>query len=303
MIEWKSITLEDKPLYQRKLFDGKERGCEYTFVNLFLWARAQIAVLQDHILLFSGFKGGTYFYPIGPGDKRPILEAIMADAKKRGIACRIFGLLDEEIKTLEALYPGIFHFHTNIDWHDYVYDIDDLADLKGKKYHRRRNHYNRFRDAFPDYKVEPLSDGKLPGVRELVKQWYDAKSSDNPDEDFEKEQAAMEDALQYFRELDMEGLVLLDGGKVLAVTLGSRLSEDTFDVHYEKACPDANGAYAAINCEFARYIRGKFPLIRFLNREEDMGLEGLRQAKQRYYPHHMIEKYWACLAEDDNDEN
>lgn len=303
MIELKPITLADKSLYERNLLGGNERGCEYSFANLFLWAKAKIGILQDHIVLFTQFNRGTYLYPIGPGDKRPILDAIMADAKAKGIACRISGLLAQEKETLEELYPGMFRFHTNRDWHDYVYAIDDLADLKGQKYHRKRNHYNRFRDTFPDYTVEPMGDENLPRVREMVNHWYTAKLSENPDGDFAMEQAALDNALCYFHELGMVGLVLLDGEKVLAMTLGSRLSEDTFDVHYEKARLDANGAYAAINCEFARYIRDKFPSIRFLNREEDMGLEGLRQAKERYYPHHMVEKYWACLAEDDCDED
>ncbi len=302
-MEWKPVTLEDKPLYERILFAGSERGCEYAFINLLFWAKAKMAVLQDHIVLFSQFKGGTYFYPIGVGDKKPILDAIRADAEERGIACRIFGLRAAEKKKLEEFYPGEFCFRTNVDWHDYVYAIDDLADLKGQKYHRKRNHFNRFWDAFPDYRVEPLGEENLPKVSAMVKDWYDAKMSDNPDGDFAMEQDALDNALRYFHELDMEGLVLLHGGRVLAVTLGSRLAEDTFDVHYEKARLDANGAYAAINCEFARYIRDKFPSIRFLNREEDMGIEGLRQAKQRYYPHHMVEKYWACLAEDDCDED
>lgn len=303
MIELKPITLGDKSLYERNLFDGEERGCEYTFANLFSWGKAKISVLHDHIVLFSQFNKGTYLYPIGSGDKRAILDAIMADAKEKGIACRITGLLAKDKETLEALYPGMFHFHTNQNWYDYVYAIDDLADLKGQKYHRKRNHYNRFRDTFPDYTVEPLGDENMPRVREMVNDWYNEKMLENPDGDFRMEQTALENALRYFHELDMVGLVLLEGEKVLAVTLGSRLSDDTFDVHFEKARRDANGAYAAINCEFARYIRNKFPSICFLNREEDMGLEGLRQAKQRYYPHHMIEKYWACLVEDDSDED
>lgn len=303
MIELKPITLEDKSLYERNLFDGKERGCEYTFANLFLWAKAKIAVERDQIVLFSQFNRGTYLYPIGPGDKKSVLDAIIADAKDKGIACRISGLLAKEKETLEELYPGMFHFYTNRDWYDYVYAIDDLADLQGQKYHRRRNHYNRFRDTFPDYTLEPLGEENLPKVREMVNHWYDAKLSENPDGDFRMEQAALENALRYFHELGMVGLVLLEGENVQAVTFGSRLSDDTFDVHFEKAWWDVNGAYAAINCEFARYIRDKFPSIRFLNREEDMGLEGLRQAKQRYYPHHMVEKYWACLVEDDSDED
>ena len=107
--------------------------------------------------------------------------------------------------------------------------------------------------------------------------------------------------LRHFEELKMEGLVLLEGDSVLAVTMGSRLSEDTVDVHFEKADADYPGAYALINRAFARYIREKYPEVKFLNREEDMGLEGLRKAKLSYCPHHMVEKGWACLLEDGYD--
>ena len=105
-------------------------------------------------------------------------------------------------------------------------------------------------------------------------------------------------ALANYEVLGMDGLVLLGGGQVLAVTLASRLSADTMDVHFEKARVDAGATYTAINCEFAGYIRGKYPEIRFLNREEDMGLEGLRRAKESYHPHHRVKKCWACLLED-----
>ena len=82
------------------------------------------------------------------------------------------------------------------------------------------------------------------------------------------------------------------------MTMGSRLSRDTFDIHFEKALEDVDGAYGAVNCEFARYLRLRHPDIRYLNREEDMGLEGLRKAKLSYHPDHLVEKCWAYVRED-----
>lgn len=299
MIDFKPVTLEDKAVYQRYLLDENERGCEYSFANLYLWGRQRIAILQDHIVLFSQYnRRSVYPYPLGSEAKKVVIDAIIADSKDRGIPCRITGLNTVSMQTLEELYPGMFRFHCDRDAFDYVYAIDDLADLAGRKYQRKRNHYKRFQDAFPDYTVAPLNEENLPQVRHMINNWYETRLQANPDGDYHMEQIALIKALRNYNELDMEGLVLLNGNEVLAVTLGSQISNNTFDVHFEKARSDVNGAYTTINYEFARYIRDKYPQIQFLNREEDMGLEGLRQAKQRYYPHHMVEKWWACLLED-----
>lgn len=299
MINFTPISLEKKSLYKSYLFDGKERGCEYSFTNLYLWGRQNAAILYDHLVLFSQFnQKSVYPYPIGTGDKKPVLDAIIEDAKERGIPCRITGLNAEEIEFLKELYPNQFHFHTARDSFDYVYDINNLADLAGRKYQRKRNHLNQFKTACPDYTTEPLNEKNLFQVKQMLEKWYEDKLKENPDADFLMEQTALSKALRSYQKLEMEGLVLFYQNEVLAFTLASRLSANTFDVHFEKARWDINGVYAAINYEFARYLRNQYPEIQFLNREEDMGLEGLRKAKERYYPHHMIEKSWACLKED-----
>ena len=302
MIDFKPIRPEDKAQYQALLLASGERGCEFSFANLYLWGRQKLAFLHGHALLFSQFNRRTvYPFPVGSGDKKPAIDAIIDDAAQRGIPCRITGLTGEHIALMQAMYPDRFRYHCDRDSFDYVYAIDDLADLAGRKYQKKRNHFNRFRAAFPYYCVEPLSGQNLPRVQAMVDAWYENRLLDTPDSDFHMERSALNKALAHFEALGMEALVLLDGEDVLAFTMGSPLSADTMDVHFEKARPDAEGAYAVINCEFARYIRQKHPHIRFLNREEDMGLEGLRKAKESYLPHHMTEKCWACLLEDGYD--
>ena len=91
---------------------------------------------------------------------------------------------------------------------------------------------------------------------------------------------------------------MVENGTVLAMAIGSRLNEDTFDIHFEKALEDVDGAYAAINQAFARHLREKYPTLKFLDREDDMGLPGLRKAKLSYHPHHLVVKFWARLWED-----
>lgn len=304
MITFQPLTLADKPLYERHLAeDPYERGCEFSFANVYLWGRQQFAVMHGHVVLFSQFDRRTvYPFPLGGGDKKPVLDAIIADAAERGIKCRLSGLDAEAIRLVEELYPGRFHFHCGRDSFDYVYEIDHLADLSGRKYHRKRNHYKRFCESHPGYTVEPIDDGNLPLVRQMVDDWYTDRLAAFPDSDFDMERTALNKALRHYTEMALDGLVLRgENGDIWAMTIASRLSADMMDVHFEKARSDIDGAYAAINCEFARYLRGKYPYIRYLDREEDMGLEGLRKAKLSYYPHHLIEKCWAHLMEEGYD--
>ena len=298
-IEFRPIVPSDRALYEKYLSDGHERGCEFSFSNVFLWGDQCWARVRDHIVLFSHFGSRTvYPFPLGRGDKREVLDAVMADAIARGVPCCITGLDVVAKQTLERLYPDQFRFHYSPGSFDYVYAIDDLADLAGKKYHGKRNHLNRFRQTYPDYTVEPIDRSNLLRVADMVNEWYQARAQVDPDGDYQMEKAALEKALAYFEELGLDGLLLQSEGRVLAMTMASHLRPDTVDVHFEKARADAPGAYAAINYELARYIRVRYPAVRFLDREEDMGLEGLRRAKQSYYPHHMVEKWRACLWED-----
>ncbi len=302
MIDFRTITPADKAAYEAHLLGCGERGCEFSFSNLYLWGRQRLAFVHDHAVLFSQFNRRTvYPFPVGCGPKRPVIDAIIADAAERGIPCRITGLTAQNMALLQQLYPDRFRYHCDRGSFDYVYDINDLADLAGRKYQKKRNHFNRFRSSFPYYTTEPLSEQNLPRVQAMVDSWYENHIRDNPEEDYHMERAALNKALAHCQALSMEALVLCDGEDVLAFTMASPLSQDTLDVHFEKARPGAESAYPVINCEFARYIRQKSPHIRYLNREEDMGLEGLRKAKESYHPHHMTEKCWACLLEDGYD--
>lgn len=239
-----------------------------------------------------------YHFPLGAGDKKTAVEAIIADAKERNLTCIITSLTHEDADVLESLFPNTFDIQFHRDSFDYVYEIDKLADLKGRKYHRKRNHYNNFCKRMPDFYVEPVSSENIEKAKEFVTQWYTDRLAESPDNDYHGEQLALQKCYENYERLGMESLLLCHNGNILAFTMGSRISPNTFDVHFEKARWDVEGAYTAINSEFAKYIRSKYPEVEFLNREEDMGLEGLRKAKESYFPHHMVEKATAVLKEE-----
>ena len=290
MVNFKPITIADKAIYEKYMSSGVPRGCNFSFANVFFWGEQKIAELGDNLLTFSRFgKHYVYPYPLGNGDKKEAITALIKDAEERSIPLRLSGLLKSEREELENLFPSTFEFKENRDGEDYVYDINDLADLKGKKYHGKRNHLNRFYSAHEGFIVEPIDEKNINAVREMAAKWFEHREV--PDgESFTLEKEALDKAFRYYKELELETLVLRENDEILAFTMASRPNNEWLDVHFEKALIDLEGGYAAINCEFAKYIRVKYPEIKYLNREEDMGLEGLRRAKLSYHPHHMIEK-------------
>lgn len=292
MIDFQQLSLQDKQKYDQMLLHCGERGCEYSFANLYLWGNQQTAFLGESLVFFSQFDRGCFYpFPLIKGNPKEVLDALVEDARGRGISCRLSTMTREDCELLESLYPGQFSFHDSRDFYDYVYAIDDLADLKGRSYQKKRTHLNKFRTNHPDCQALELTEALLPMAEKMAMAWLDQKLPDNPD--LYSEQKALEQSFRHYRELGFEGLVLMENDTILAMTMGTRLSEESFDVHFEKALDGIDGAYAAVNQAFARHLRDKHPELRWLNREDDLGLPGLRQAKRSYYPHHMIEKSWA----------
>ncbi len=296
MIPFERLDPSRKAEFDALLFQGAHRGCGFSFANLYLWGRQSVARQGELLLFFSHFHGKTmYPYPAGSGDVREAIELLIADSHERGIPFRLTGLSPRDKEQLECWYPGQFRFHCDRDSHDYVYAIDDLADLKGRKFQQKRNHYNRFFQTYPDAQVRPLSQATLTDAMTVAYRWHarlDAQA------DAAMERVALQRAFAHWQELQMEGMVLYVKDHPVAMTMASFLSENTMDVHFEKADTDYPGAYAAINRSFAAYLRDKYPQLQYLNREDDMGIEGLRKAKLSYQPHHLVEKCWAHLVEE-----
>lgn len=302
MIPFERMDLHHKKDYDRYLFRCGERGCEYSFANKFIWGRQKAAFTENHLVFFSQFdRRSVYPFPIGTGDLKPALDAIIQDARERGIPCYLTGLTQDDCHQLEELYPGKFRFHTDRDSFDYVYAIEDLAELKGRKFQKKRNHLNRFLEEHPDFQVLPLNESTRAAAYCMLQQWYAHRQELDPNMDFHLEKHALDRAFAFQTQLEMEGIVILEQDRVLAFAMGSRLNSDTFDIHFEKAREDIQGTYNLINREFARYLRDKYPEVKWLNREDDLGLEGLRAAKLSYNPTRLLEKYWARLWEDEDE--
>ena len=289
MIPFRRPTLEDRQALSELFLSSEYRGCEYSFVNIYIWGHQEFALVEGELVLFSHWDGRSmYVYP-GRGNRKRIFEALAADAAERGIPMRMYGLDRTAVEELEALFPGKYGFAPNRDGFDYLYEIDRLAELKGKKLQQKRNHINRFIDLYPDWYVRPITRENLDACMAMAADWY--RVHEDPEHDYQLEKVALCRAFHAYDALGMEGLALYADEKIVAMTMGNRLRQDTFDVNFEKAYADIPGAYPLINREFARLILARYPEIRYLNREEDMGIPGLRKSKLSYHPDVLLEKY------------
>ena len=294
MIAFQTPTLADRAWAEPLFYAAGNRGCENNFVNLFVWKSVyhqQIARLHNCVLIrYATQKAKYYLYPAGPGDVRACVAALLDDAAAQGEPLRLIGVTPEQTQNLTAWFPGMFTYEADRDGFDYLYEVDRLADLKGRKLQAKRNHINRFCDHYPTWRVEILTPENLPACREIERHWQQQKEkADSPI----GEDAVIASALDNFTALGLEGLMIVTEDGPLAFTLGRRMTEDTYDVHFEKADGEIQGSYAIVNREFARWVRSQYPAVRYLNREDDMGLPGLRKAKESYVPDCMVEKHVA----------
>ncbi len=289
MLNFQTLTLSDRAWVQEMLYSSNRKGCEYSFCNLFLWMRSfsQVARAQDVLLCRMEYKGKrTYFFPAGRGDLVEAVELLREDAGDAPFTMR--GVTEEDKAFLEEHFPQKFTFAPLRNTFDYRYPVEKLANLAGKKLQSKRNHINRFTENYPNWYTEEITRENLHLCEELTRQWY----AQRPEEDFSAEKAALDTAFRHREELGLEGILLFDGEKPVAFSMGNRITEEMFDVNFEKAHAAVQGAYPMVNREFARRVMAKYPAVKFLNREDDMGLEGLRKAKESYYPD-LLTKYEA----------
>ena len=298
MIDFRTPQPSDKAWVDALLAQADYRGCDYNFTNLFVWSRAygqEIAQVNGFLVThLCGRMGCSYMYPAGSGDLAAAIDILAREADERPL--RLVCLTTRQMEELDRLMPGRFAYEADRDGFDYLYDIDRLADLTGKKLHAKRNHINRFMDNNPSWVYEEITPQTLPECLEMDQEWYRrsmVREGAAEERDLGDEGIALRTAMDHYHALGLEGGLIRVYGEVVAFTMGDRLNSDTYDVHFEKAYGELQGAYAMINREFARWVRAKHPNVRYLNREDDMGVEGLRKAKESYYPDRMVEKYAA----------
>jgi len=293
MLEFQPITLSDQEWIAPLLAMSNRRGSEYTFSNNYVYRtiyQIEVARMENYYLVRSRKDGEPPFYlfPAGSGDLAPVIRAMQLDAQERGFPLLISGAVKEDVAQLETLLPGVFSFEEARDNFDYLYESESLITLAGKKLHSKRNFINRFKaEQEGNWRYEPIDARNIGDAWRMNVEWC-AEMGCGEDPSLLEESCAVRNCFETFDALGLRGGLLRVGDRAVAFSMGRPLSSDTFIVHIEKAFASVAGAYPMINQQFAAHNCAEY---RYVNREDDVGDEGLRKAKLSYRPAILLEKY------------
>lgn len=289
-IELKRPELEDKALLDPYFRACNSRSCEDTFANLYLWSRhykVNYAFLEG-MLICQQTEGGRYTsFPKGEQTNlKKVLDTLISWYEEHDLEFHLMNVTVQQFQILEELYPGRFTIEYDRDVADYVYEVEKLINLSGKKYHGKKNHINKFKKIYPDWSYESLTKENAEECFQMALKWRNANGCDE-DEEKNAEMCVTLNSLRLLEELNLRGGLLRANGEVVAFSIGEPVCSDTMVVHIEKAFADVPGAYPMINQQFLIHEASGY---QYVNREEDTGDEGLRQAKESYKPVFLQEK-------------
>ncbi len=281
MIKFNPIELSDKKIFQEKLLLIKQPNCELSFQNIFMWGEFydyKWTLFNDTILLYD--KVDNIITLIGNQSLNNIanvaeyLSEINFNGKYANIAKNIIN---------EKTTPNkSFLISTDKNYFDYIYSIEKLINLSGKKLRKKQNLINQFKKQYPLYECVELSSLNIEIIKPILTKWYEKHNNENT----AIESKAINKGMKYFSELDLEGLVILVENIPIAFTIFSRLDKETYLVHFEKALLEVKGLYQIINFETAKFLKDK---AIYINREQDLGIETLRKSKKSYDPDFLLE--------------
>ncbi len=291
MLELRHLSINDKQLVEKYIPDCCKKMCDFTFGNLYTWSMAEhteIAEKNGFLFIRSTFNGVTsYAFPWGDGDYKTALSEICEDSRERGADLSFYCVAPEQLPLLMSYFGENLVYKEHRDYFDYVYFSEKLASLSGRKLHSKKNHVNSFNKKYA-YSVEKITAENLSECKEFSKKWFKENESTQT---LEAERQVINCAIKNFGELCYKGILLKVEGKIVAYCLGEAMADgETFCVHFEKASKDFLSAYSVVNKLFAEKLQSKF---KYINREDDAGVEGLRKAKLSYQPEFLVKKYYA----------
>lgn len=297
MLGYKQIHLSDKPILDHFLKNINNQNSETTFTNFYMWRKSYAvrwAVVNNHLVIEpNAFEASWILPPYGLKQDEHLfkeaIEDVIADYRSRDKTLVVRAITEAEKRKFEINFPNAFLYTEEPEIADYIYLGENLRTLAGRKYSKKRNHINAFKSDHPEYIFEEMTLEKAPEALDFLERWYGRRYLEGTlDDGLLAEREATYCALTNAGELDFKGGMIRLNGKIVAFTMGEKVNEDTVVIHVEKAFPEFRGLYPVINQDYLNYF---WQDITYVNREEDMGLLGLRKAKESYYPEYLLKKY------------
>lgn len=292
--EIKPVTLEDKPLFDSYFKKHNGMNSEYTFTNMFMWRKSyniRYAIIGGMLCIFSqhGDSAETVNFPLGDGDIKAVITELLDYFKQKGTTPLIRLHKQEDIDSLKQAFKDTVILTEDRASFDYVYKISDLTKLPGSRYHSKRNHINRFLSSYP-YEYHKLDESFAPACLDMFGKWCSSKEDPN----LLEQRDAVSELLENLSALGVVGGGITVEDQLVAFSFGEVLSQNSSMVviHLEHADTNFHGSFPLINREF---LTNEWSEFEYVNREEDMGLPGLRRAKKSYHPALMVKKYIASL--------
>lgn len=289
MLEFKSICVEDIERYNQYRNLDMTYASEGVFTTMFIWNEYYNLEYADNgEFLFIRFniksKEPAYFFPIGRGNLKNAVKELSDFSKSRGEKLKFILVTKENADKLVNEIKGNYKIKENRDSFDYIYSTEKMISLSGKKLHSKRNHLNYF---FENYDFEYLKVKDKVLLDKCAKKAFDLVNSKTKNKN-SYEIGAMKRYFENYSSLNQTGGVICINGEIIAMSFGERLNKETALIQIELADDSYRGAYQAINKLFCE---NEWKDCIYVNREEDMGIEGLRRAKLSYQPQFFVEKY------------
>lgn len=300
-IIFKPIALEDRQAITAYTLSGSSQICDLAFSNLYGWAeryRTSWAIIHSTLVISFqplGRSHPAFLMPIcdSADSFRSCLDTLKTLADSEGYPLVLMGVTPRCREKLDELVPGAFRYISDGGAQDYIYLRERMCTLSGKSLQSKRNHINKFERLYPDYTYEEITETNLAECLAIEEAWLSSAGEEGGERD---EHRMIQRITSALNTLELQGGALRVGGRIVAFSLGSPINATTFGVHVEKALTEYEGAFTMINREFARHIPEQYI---YINREEDLGIEGLRKSKLSYKPELILPKDTAILRHDD----
>lgn len=298
-MEWKEIEISDMDVFQKAFRNINSQASEMSFTNMFMWRKnynSKFSIINNMLCIISNPRKYKPFafcpVPLDSFDPEAFEDTVYKlkeyfDSQGWKL---FFGRVEERmVEKFKNHLKADVEIIKREDASDYIYDTKSLITLAGKKLSPKRNHINKFLREYGDFEYVEINKDNFSECERIFDEWCKSNDSCNCDNPEECEKWACSQLFKYWDELKgLKGALIKVNGRFEAFTIGEMLNNDTAVIHIEKGNANIHGIYTLINREF---VARTFPDTKYINREEDMGIEGLRKAKQSYQPSGMVWKY------------